>query len=193
MAISRPTERLGQRSDDSACAPVDSCATDICPVGDDGRLRRDASEQLWQAAPVSTRAILAYRSEPRRWKGVWNHWEGHPQYLGQELIDRVATFDGDVRRLVRQYIDHCPEGWSNFRQGERKEDPCGFLHGSIHEKGASVDDGMGLDTHYLYVFDLDDRSLSVFESDSVPVKPFGRVVFAASGVATPSQLPTVED
>ncbi len=69
------------------------------------------------------RAIIAYRGEPGRWKGVWNHWEGHTQYLGQELIDRVATFDGELPRFVRQYIDHC-QGWSNFRLGERSEDPC---------------------------------------------------------------------
>jgi len=142
---------------------------------------------------MSTRAIIAYRTEPERWKGVWNHWSGHTQHLGQELITRVATFDGELKRLVGQYIDRCPEGWSDFRNGERSEDPCGFLHGSITEHGASVDEGIGLDTHYLYVFDLEDRSLSVFESSPTPVKPFGRIVFADDGGATPSQLPSVQE
>ncbi|MBC7017923.1 hypothetical protein, partial [Salmonella enterica] len=68
------------------------------------------------------------------------------------------TFDGDLARLVRQYIEHCPEGWSDFREGERSEDPVGFLHGKITPKGASVDAGLGLDTHLLYLFDVADRS-----------------------------------
>ncbi len=67
------------------------------------------------------------------------------------------------------------------------------FRGSITPKGASVDEGIGLDTHYLYLFDLDDRSLSVFTSSSAPVPAFGRVVFDRNGVATPSRLPTVEE
>jgi hypothetical protein len=143
---------------------------------------------------MSTRAIIAYVSTPGRWKGVWNHWNGHPQHLGQELIDRVATFDGDLDRLVRQYVDRCPEGWSDFREGERAGDPVGFLSGDLHADGASsVDNGIARDTHFLYVFDLVARKLSVFETSATPVNPFGCVTFDATGKPTPSQLPPVDE
>jgi len=148
---------------------------------------------------MSTRAIIAYRIEPSRWKGVWNHHEGHTQYLGQELIKRVATFDGDLVRLTRQYIERCPEGWSSLQRGERLADPCGFLYGSVaaaskapgSPSSAAVSDGIGLDTNYLYLFDLESRTLSVFESSATPIPSFGQVIFDPTGVATPPQLPPV--
>ncbi|HVY29893.1 MAG TPA: hypothetical protein VHB79_25210 [Polyangiaceae bacterium] len=143
---------------------------------------------------MSTRAIVAYVSSPGQWKGTWNHWNGEPQHLGQELIDRVATFDGDMERLVRQYVDRCPEGWSDFREGTRSEDPVGFVHGKLRADGASsVDDGIGLDTHYVYVFDLATRTLAVFNTSTAPVAAFGRVVFDSSGNPTPSHLPAIEE
>lgn len=143
---------------------------------------------------MSTRAIIAYVSTPGRWKGVWNHWGGHPQHLGQALIDRVETFEGDIERLVRQYVDRCPEGWSDFREGNRAEEPVGFVHGQLRADGASsVDEGIGRDTHFVYVFDIAARTLSVFETSSAPVTAFGRVAFDASGRATPSRLPPVAE
>ena len=142
---------------------------------------------------MSTRAIIAYASEAGRWKGVYNHSEGHTQYLGSELIERVATFDGDLLRMLRQYVDRCPEGWSSFQEGRRADEGVGFLHGSVTEHGASVDDGIGRSTQYLYVFNVQGRTLCVFNSSPAPVKPFGQVVFDASGAATPAELPRVAD
>ena len=140
---------------------------------------------------MSTRAIIAYASGAGRWKGVYNHWDGYTESLGSELIKRVATFDGDLSRMLRQYVDRCPEGWSSLQEGRRADDGVGFLHGSITERGASVDSGIGRSTEYLYVFNIADRTLCVFESSPKPVKPFGQVVFDASGAATPAELPRV--
>ena len=70
---------------------------------------------------MSTRAILACSNGDGRWQGVWNHWDGHTEYLGKVIIERVGILDGNLERFCRQYIDDCPGGWSDFAANKRGE------------------------------------------------------------------------
>lgn len=144
---------------------------------------------------MSTRAIIGYATEDGRWKGVWNHWSGHPQHLGRALIRRVAKLKGDVANVVAAAIDGCPEGWSDFDK-ERCEDPVGFLGGTFDGVVATCDaeaNPLCFDAHYLYLFHLPKRRLYVFEVKAGPMRPFGMVTFDEVGAAKPKALPRVDE
>ena len=118
---------------------------------------------------MPTRAVLAYTRGTGDWRGVWNHWSGHTQHLGKEIIDRIALLDGDLEQFCRRWIDRCPEGWSDFTTGERGQDGgvwsgtfedgvVVFSRGSWPAPNARETKSLP-DAHYAYVLDLTSRRL----------------------------------
>ncbi len=120
-----------------------------------------------------------------RWRGVWNHTDGHTDQLGQALIERVAELHGDLASAVRVIIDEVPDGWSSFYLDNKGEDG-GTWAGTCSGETATFD-GELPDAHYLYLFDLTDRRLRVFEVDDGPRVAFTSCVFDADGRATPER------
>jgi hypothetical protein len=115
--------------------------------------------------------------------------------------ERVRTLDGDIEQLCSRWIHRCPEGWSNFAEGERTEEG-GIWTGSyrrgrvVFEKAEWPDRGPTTqlpDAHYLYLFDLSTRRLLVFEVHDGECEPFTQCVFDEEGNATPAQLTAVPE
>lgn len=140
---------------------------------------------------MSTRAVIGYTKGDGRWRGVWNHEDSHTDYLGRDLIDRVAALGGDLAELVRVAITDVPEGWSNFYTCKKGEDG-GTWTGTCSGETATFDDEIP-DAHFLYLINLADRSLRVFEVDDGPCDAFTSCVFDAKGRATPEELPSTLD
>jgi hypothetical protein len=136
---------------------------------------------------MSTRAIIAYKTDSK-WTGVWNHWEGHPQYLGAAIIKRIAVLDGNLRQFARQFIDRCPEGWSDFAKGERTDEGGGWS--GTCKDGLLTFDKVP-DAHYLYLLDIASRRLEVYPVRRGAVEPFDVVVFDETGAASPAQFVSV--
>lgn len=140
---------------------------------------------------MSTRAVIGRSIGDGRWRGVWNHNDGHTDQLGQAVIERVAELHGDLAAAVRVIIDEMPDGWSSFYLDNKGEDG-GTWTGTCSGEMAAFD-GELPDAHYLYLFDVTDRRLRVFEVDDGPCVAFTSCVFDADGRATPERLqPTGE-
>lgn len=108
------------------------------------------------------------------------------------LIARVADLRGDLAAAVRMIIDEVPDGWSSFLLGSKGEDG-GTWTGTCSGETATFDGALP-DAHYLYLFDVSDRRLRVFEVADGPCVAFTSCAFDADGRATPECLqPTLED
>lgn len=151
--------------------------------------RPDVESIAKQGARVSTRAIIAYRKHDGTWTGVWNHWSGHPQHLGKALIERIAVMDGDLPRFARQFIDRCPEGWSDFAEGQRTEDG-GLWTGRC--TGSTVTFDKLPDAHLLYLLDPSERRLEIYEVKSGKSTSFDVVSFDELGKAAPGEFKALD-
>ncbi len=140
--------------------------------------------------------MVGYVAPDGSWQAVWNHLDGHTQYLGRWIIRQVKAAKGDLEAFRSKYIDDCPEGWSSLRKGERSEDPVGYLRGEFDGIIATcneADNALCFDAHYLYLLYPPKRRLYVFEVKEGPMRPFGIVTFDADGKAKPTKLPRVDD
>jgi hypothetical protein len=141
---------------------------------------------------MSTRAVIGRSMGDGRWRGVWNHSDSHTEQLGLALMARVADLRGDLATAVRMIIDEVPDGWSSFYLGNEGEDG-GTWAGTCSGETATFDGALP-DAHYLYLFDVAERRLRVFEVDDGPCVAFTSCAFDADGRATPEWLqPTRED
>jgi len=141
---------------------------------------------------MSTRAVIGFTLGDGRWRGVWNHGDSHTDYLGHELIERVAGLRGDLAELVRVVITEVPGGWSNFYADEKGEDG-GAWTGTCSGETATFD-GELPDAHFLYLVNLADRQLRVFQVDDGPCEAFTSCAFNVHGEASPQELQsTLED
>ena len=61
---------------------------------------------------MSTRAVIA-RQTSDGWEGVYNHSDGYPTALGQELWLSIHAYD-ILECFLREVIDAHPGGWSHF-------------------------------------------------------------------------------
>ncbi|WP_224244323.1 hypothetical protein [Hyalangium gracile] len=137
----------------------------------------------------------------RPWRGVYHHWDGNPEGLGQHLIQRVQSMEGDMRAVVRQLIDEAPWGWSNCinvpMQGATERGLLKSLQSVFgatpreetsterftqEEPGPAVSSQDPNAVAYVYVFDLEARRLDAFatyfESGG---KRIGSIAFSPTG------------
>lgn len=122
------------------------------------------------------------RVNERPWRGVYHHWGGQPDDLGQELIKRALLFKGNLGGLVRQVIDSAPEGWSSLAQQEK-----------IDDVGLPVSPDDTGNIAYAYIFDVAARRLDAFATHTdANGELLGSVSFSADGKATPPQFEVVE-
>lgn len=108
----------------------------------------------------------------RPWRGVYHHWDGYPEGLGQHLVARVKARGGDLASVVRELIDAAPHGWSSC-WGEGTEQLT---------DGLDVRPENTANVAYVYVFDLEARRLDAFETFSgAEGDRLGSVTFSPSG------------
>ena len=120
----------------------------------------------------------------RPWRGVYHHWSGEPDDLGQQLIDSVKKRSGDLAGLVRAVVDQAPYGWSSL--AERRPYPA-------DDPGFAVSPTDVANTCWVYLFDLEARRLDVFATYADARGAYaGSVSFDAAGVAKPSAFVLVE-
>jgi hypothetical protein len=135
---------------------------------------------------MSTRAVIAYATEDGSFKGVWNHWDGGPEALGNHLLEAVRLHRGDLDAVVDDAIRGAPHGWSNYATRERggeEDDATPSIFGPEHIADA--------DFHYLYLFDVAARRLDVIEATELKIATrdaLATVTFGAGGVPTPARL-----
>lgn len=118
----------------------------------------------------------------RAWRGVYHHYDGYPDGLGEELIARARRFKGNLGGLVRQVIDSAPRGWSSLQSNEK-----------FGDDGPRVAPDETDNTCWVYLFDVAARRLDVFATHAdASGELVGSVSFAADGTATPAKLEIVE-
>lgn len=112
----------------------------------------------------------------RPWRGVYHHWDGYPDGLGQELLARVQRFQGNLPLVVKQVVDAAPRGWSSLAKNEKMD-------------GLPVSPGETGNTCYVYLFDVAARRLDVFATHSeAEGERCGSVTFAADGTVSAGKL-----
>lgn len=139
---------------------------------------------------MSTRAVIACTTGDGTWRGVWNHWGGAPEDLGNALLARVAAGRGDLAAVCRRAIDDQPGGWSDFAAGAPTDDG-GCWEGTFTAEAVVF--RTLPDAHFLYLFDLSGRRLLVFPVDEGACAPLAEVTFDAAGRADPPDFPTESD
>jgi len=139
---------------------------------------------------MSTPAAVAVYSEAgpqprvvteRRWRGVYHHWIGDLDELGNLLVERVQERGGDLTRVVRELIDEAPHGWSNLSEDERygSDDPGPEV--TVEDTGSVI---------FVYVFDVEGRRLDAFGAahSGGTGERIASVSFAVDGTPTPPTL-----
>lgn len=140
------------------------------------------------STPAAIGVYTATATEPpsrvreRSWQGVYHHWGGAPEDLGNTLLRTIADHGGDLRRVVETTIAAAmPGGWSSLEDGERIDDP--------DDTGPISSSGELDHVAYVYVIDVQHRRLDVFATDAdSDDERLASVRFDAHGRADPSRF-----
>jgi hypothetical protein len=110
----------------------------------------------------------------RPWRGVYHHWDGYPEGLGQNLIHRVHSMRGDLHAVARLLIDEAPWGWSTCIDSDErysKDDP-----------GLPVSPADTGNVAYVYVLDVEARRLDAFATHAdADGERIGSIHFSPTG------------
>lgn len=137
----------------------------------------------------------------RPWKGVYHHWDGGPDGLGNHLLARVREAKGDVRAVSRFLVDDAPWGWSSCFTAKpqiaterslmrtfvqlltgRKEAAPADERLTRDDPGLPVSPEATGNVAFVYVFDLDARRLDAFATHaSANGERIGSVHFSPTG------------
>jgi hypothetical protein len=117
---------------------------------------------------MSTRAVIAYRTEGNKWQGVYNHFDGYPTGLGRKLWEdfhanyagETATPRTDIVKFIQERIKEHKGGWSDFPNS------C-----YCHTRG-EADSNMVIDSdhsdplfhEFIYIFNPDRKELTILSS-----------------------------
>ncbi len=126
-----------------------------------------------------------YTTPAGSWEAVLFSHDGYPSGLGQLLLDEVRAWRGDLDGLLAELLDpsiDAPDGLKNAEfQTELEPDATDLLYRQDSE-------WVG-DTNYLYLFDVEDRRLDIFDtSDYFKGKSPQAVHFSAVGIAGVAKL-----
>lgn len=123
---------------------------------------------------MSTRSAIARpvntEGETIAFAGVYHHWDGYPEALGQTLFQLYNGFFGrDLDRMLKTLIDDHPAGWSTINgkdfalapgfseygsasAKERGNQPECYCHGDRHEEAQKVTEENASDMGCEYVY-----------------------------------------
>lgn len=143
---------------------------------------------------MSTRAVIARKTGPKTWRGVYHHWDGCPSRLGRYLWEHLqprASLDilsgsqrngGMLEAALSSVIDKHPRGWSTLMDLIPK---C-FCHsmGEGIEGDPELDHSTaaGCGCEYAYVFDTENQTMEVLSSYT----PKGEKMIGAFGSGDPA-------
>lgn len=113
---------------------------------------------------MATRSCIVRTSdEGKTFTGVYHHWDGYPEGLGQTLLSLyTGHFRRDLQAMLRFLIDEHPAGWStinrddfNAEPGFGGEGPECYCHGAREEEPWVVteENASGSGCEYAYAFD----------------------------------------
>lgn len=125
---------------------------------------------------MSTRSVIARKTGPGTFKGVYHHWDGYPGGLGATLFSLFnGHFKKQLKPMLEFLIDQHPAGWSTiqgadftlpagFRENDWKDadkphGPACYCHGDRREKGRHLTQANASDSgcEYAYVFSDGDK------------------------------------
>jgi hypothetical protein len=136
---------------------------------------------------MATRGAIVRINEDMSFKGVYHHWDGYPDGLGQTLLDLFNSyFDRNLEFMLKTLIDDHPAGWSTIN-GKNFMEPPGFnewtpqqrsekylelnnpqcyCHGDRSEEGWEVtqDNASGSGVEYVYAFDEKNGHMYILSS-----------------------------
>ena len=124
---------------------------------------------------MATRSCIVRTSDNgSTFKGVYHHWDGYPEGLGQTLLSLyVGHFRRDLSAMLRFLIDDHPAGWSTINGGDFNVEPgfdgdgpqC-YCHGVRSEEAWEVteENASGSGCEYAYAFDEENETLYVLSS-----------------------------
>lgn len=101
-------------------------------------------------------------------KGVYHHWDGYPDGLGQTLFlaykgetgtPDLDQFKGDLEGLLKYLIDEHPAGWSSIQANPCQAYPAEHRDVKITQKNAS-----GSGCEWVYAFDVKKKQMYVLSS-----------------------------
>ncbi len=140
---------------------------------------------------MSTRTILAVRTGPAKFKGVFHEQGGEPWVLGDHLLSRIIRARGDLEKVVDETILSVPWGWVNLPRAHKsdlKKKPNRRLFSqNILRKRDEIE------MDWLYLFDVDERTLTISAVDDVAAsgldaEPYAVVTFNERGRPSPRQI-----
>ena len=124
---------------------------------------------------MSTRSAIA-RRKGDGFEGVYHHWDGNPETLGQTLWEMAQ--ERGVKDLTALLIDQHPAGWSSINGADWTQEPgfteapdpdrkdhrpeC-FCHGDRSEPADLLTHEGDYGMEWAYVFDEDDNTMAVCE------------------------------
>ena len=119
---------------------------------------------------MSTRSMIARKTD-EGFQGVYHHWDGYPEALGQTLWQMYHQGDKDLEGMLALLIDSHPAGWSSingvdwtqpigyvtdYAKGREMNAPQCFCHG---DRAETVDQLFNQDTEcgaeFAYAFEKD--------------------------------------
>jgi len=117
---------------------------------------------------MSTRAVIAQRTEGDKWEGVYNHFDGYPSGLGRKIWDNfqkiyageTQTPEADIKKFIEEVIKGHSGGWSTF------PDAC-----YCHTRG-ETDSDMRIDSEnpdplfheYVYILNPEKKEMAILSS-----------------------------
>jgi hypothetical protein len=112
---------------------------------------------------MSTRGIIARTTGPEgAFKGVYNHSDSYPTYMGPKLFELLRTrYAGDLKAMLADLIDGHSAGWSQIgtecychpkRKRTPQTEPDWFTHESLQDD---------TDIEWVWVFDEENYRLYV--------------------------------
>lgn len=144
---------------------------------------------------MTSRAILAKRTGRSRFKGVFHLGreaeENDPWKLGDLLISRVIACRGQLEDLMKELLDDAPWGWVSLKgrlaNQDKKGDNKRLFTERLLEKRAD------LDVSWVYLFDLDARTLTISSFAEVGQagfsdSPYAVIQFDERGRPNPRQI-----
>ncbi len=148
---------------------------------------------------MATRSVILRETQAGPF-GVYHHGDSYPTGLGKHLWKTLhGHFKGDVEQMLKWLIDEHPGGWStivgtdpkikagyanapkNTFTADKKltkayeryqKKPKCYCHGTRSEKGgiATLRDARGYGAEWAYVFDIEKRTLAIYDVSRVGVE-----------------------
>lgn len=101
---------------------------------------------------MSTRAVIARRTGPGTFEGVYHHFDGYPAGLGAVLFDHAK--EHGIKVTTKKAIDQAKHGWSSFPDKKYNDGDMKLTHQDASASGCE----------WAYAFDQEKNEMLVLSS-----------------------------